>query len=369
MVTDEKATENPLWESALKVKEESEAQRRFEALWAKECLPKVRGFLRSRGFRDDDLEDLQQETSLRVWQALCRPSASGDGIDNIPAYAKRVAFSVTAEHLSGRLRRQPKKRELLHRVLEALSNDRVFAVWRERGEKWCGLVRWRGEPTSNSTRLDEFQAGQYEAFVRGSLGNRTAQEFVGKEMERLPLLLAHLFTWIEMPLPVNDLVLHLMQLLNLVDMRFESLDDTRGQEPAAMTDAQLLADPFTREYLRQYGVFLCKSDLTRCERGSTALVLTRDSLVAWLQISITALAETLGYAPGVPEQFQTFRRTIWQRLPRMDGEPPLTDQEIADLLEIAATPKTSARQMVVNCRSVTRNRKWPLWLKKLGWGE
>lgn len=365
----EKQNDPPLWKSVLKVQEEAEAQRRFENLWAEECRPKVRAFLRAKGFQNDDLEDLQQETGLRLWQALCRPGAQEAPIDNMPAYAKRVAFSVVAEHLNSKLKRQPNRRDLLHRVLEALGAPELFAVWNRQGEKWCGLADGGGRTLRTADRLEAFQAGSYEEFVRERLGNRTAQEFVGPEMARLSVLMTHLFTWIAMPLPVNELVLHLTHLLNVADMQFASLEDPREQEPASMSDQELLADPFTREYLKQYGVFLCNPDLTRCERGATTLVLTRDSLVAWLQIPMTALAEKLGYSPQSPEQFRIFRLKIWRRLPRVEGETPLTDQEIADLLEIAPTPKTSARQMVVNCRSITRNRKWPLWLKKLGWGE
>ncbi|MCW3055334.1 MAG: hypothetical protein JWN14_4504 [Chthonomonadales bacterium] len=369
MVSEENKNNPPLWKSVLKARDEAEAQRRFEVQWSKEWLPKVRAFLRAKGFQDEELEDLQQETALRLWQALCRPSASGMHIGNMQAYAKRVAFSVLAEHLSTKLKRQPNKRDLLHRALDALNSGDLFAVWGQHGEKWCGLAD-RREPTARtSARLEDFQAGRYEEFVRGRLGNRAAQELVGTDMSRLPVLLVHLFTWIEIPIPVNELILHLTQLLNVADVRFESLDDPREREPVATSDKDLLADPFTREYLKQYGVFLCSADLTRCERGSTALVLTRDSLVAWLQISMTTLAEALGYSPHIPERFQVFRMTIWRRLPRREGETPLTDQQVAELLEIAPTQKTSSRQMVVNCRSITRNRKWPLWLKNLGWGE
>ena len=369
MANDETNGARPLWESVLKAREEAEARRRFEALWSKDWLPKVRAFLRSKGVQGEDLEDLLQETGLRLWQALCKPNLPGSSIGNMPAYARRVAFSALAEYLATKLKREPNKRDLLHRVLAVLNSGEVFAVWGQRGEKWCGLARWGLTQTPASARLEEFQAGRYDPFVRARLGNRTAREFVGADFARLPVLIVHLFTWLEMPLPVHELVLHLAHLLNVADMRHESLDAHRGPEPSAASHRDLLADPFTREYLKQYGVFLCQADLSRCERGSTTLVLTKDSLVVWLQIPMTVLAEMLGYSPHVAERFQMFRQTIWRRLPRTEGDTPLTDQQIADLLEIAPTSKTPARQLVANCRSVTRNRKWPLWLKSLGWGE
>ncbi len=368
-MNNEQNDDTPLWKFALGVKEETEAQRRFETLWSKELLPKVRGFLRGKGVKDDDLEDLLQDTSLRMWQALCKPRSAEGAIGNMQAYAKRVAFSVLAEYLNRNFKRQPNKRKLLYAVWDALNAKEIFAFWEQRGEKWCGLASWVGQEAQTSARMDDFQAGKYEAFLRHRLGNRAAQEFAGEDFARLPVLMAHLFAWIAMPLPVSELVLHLAQMLNVADMRFESLDGERGQETVAAFSRELFADPFTREYLRQFGVFLCNADLTRCERGATTMVLTRDILVVWLQIPMTALADALGYSPHVAERFQVFRVTIWQRLPKTEEEAALTDQEIAELLEIAATPKTPARQMVANCRSVTRNRKWPAWLKSIGWGE
>jgi hypothetical protein len=372
VVNGEKNSDTPLWQSALGAKEETEAQRRFESLWAKGLCPKVRAFLRSKGVKDDDLEDLLQDTSLRLWQALCKPCPPGSTIGNMPAYAKRVAFSVLAEYLGRKLKQQPNKRKLLHAVWDALNAGEIFACWEQRHEKWCGLASWSGKASRTSARMDDFQAGKYEDFLRIRLGNRAAREFVGEDFSRLPILMAHLLVWIEMPLPVNELVLHLAQMLAVADMRFESfesLEEERGREPFSTDDKELFADPFTREYLKQFGFFLCKADLTRCERGATALALTRECVVVWLQIPMTALAEALGYAPQIPERFQVFRLTIWRQIPRTEEEALLTDQAIADLLEIAPTSKTSARQMVANCRSTTRNRKWPLWLKSFGWGE
>jgi hypothetical protein len=369
VVNDEKNSDLPLWASVLKARDETEARKRFESLWAREWLPKVRAFLRSKGVKDDDLEDLLQETGVRLWQALCKPNPQGIPIGNMQAYARRVAFSALAEYLATKLKREPNKRDLLHRVLTVLNSGDVFAVWGQRGEKWCGLAGWGIRTAPTSARMEDFQAGRYDHFVRGRLGNRTPQEFVGADLSRLPVLIVHLFTWIDMPLPVHELVLHLAHLLNVADMRYESWDAQRIQEPSAASHRELLADPFTREYLKQYGVFLCHADLSRCERGATTLVLTQDSLVVWLQIPMTVLAEMLGYSPQIAERFQMFRQTVWRRLPRTEGDTPLTDQQVADLLEIAPTSKTPARQLVANCRSITRNRKWPLWLKGLGWSE
>ncbi len=142
MVNDEQNGDTPLWKSTLGVKEETEAQRRFEALWSKELLPKVRAFLRGRGVKDDDLEDLLLDTSLRMWQALCKPRSPEFAIGNMQAYAKKVAFSVLTEYLNRSLKRQPNKKKLLHAVWDTLSAGEVFACWEQRGEKWCGLASW-----------------------------------------------------------------------------------------------------------------------------------------------------------------------------------------------------------------------------------
>jgi hypothetical protein len=369
MPIDDKTSDTPLWQSVLGVKTEAEAQRRFESLWSREWLPRVRAFLRSKGVKDDDLEDMVQETGLRLWQVLRNPRPQGSAIVKMQAYAKKVAFSVLAESLGRKLQQQPNKRKLLLAVLDALNAGDVFALWEQRGEKWCGLASWDGIAMHTSARMERFLAGEYEDFLRQRLGNRAPQEFVGADLARLPVLMAHLFAWIAMPLPVNELVLHLAQMLSVADIRFESLDQDQGQEAVSAPDKALFADPFTREYLKQFGVFLCQADLTRCERGATTLALTQEALVVWLQIPMTALAEALGHSPQIPERFQVFRLTIWRRLPKTEGEVSLTDQEIADLLEIAPTARTPARQIVANCRSTARNRKWPAWLKSLGWGE
>ena len=86
----------------------------------------------------------------------------------------------------------------------------------------------------------------------------------------MPVLMAHLFAWIAMPLPVNELVMHLTQMLNVADMRFEALEEERGQETVSMPCKELYADLFTREYLQQFGVFLCKAQTPRsCHRGQS----------------------------------------------------------------------------------------------------
>ncbi|MCW3097858.1 MAG: hypothetical protein JWL77_3476 [Chthonomonadaceae bacterium] len=186
MVNDEKNCDLPLWASVLKATDETEARKRFESLWSKEWLPKVRAFLRSKGIKDDDLEDLLQETGVRLWQALCKPNPQGIPIGNMPAYARRVAFSALAEYLATKLKREPNKRDLLHRVLAVLNSGDVFVVWGQRGEKWCGLAGWGTSTAPASARMEDFQAGRYDHFMRGRLGNRPPQEFGGPLHERVP---------------------------------------------------------------------------------------------------------------------------------------------------------------------------------------
>ena len=194
-------------EKTISEQAEKEARNRFELQWSRELLPKVRAFLRGKGVKEVDLEDFSQETGLRLWRALRKPRPH-DTIGNLQAYSKRVAFSVLAEHLNRKLKQQPNKRKLLLALLDALNAGEVFTTWDQRGEKWCGLASWNAEEAPTSARMDAFQSGQYNDFLRLRLGNHSAQEFVKDDLSRLPVLLAHLFAWIGIPIPVTELVFH-----------------------------------------------------------------------------------------------------------------------------------------------------------------
>ncbi len=75
----------------------------------------VRQIIRKFVFRGDgiDLEDIEQEVRLKIWKFL----KSGNKIENLPSYIRKVAYSTTIDELRRmRIQKPPREPETLKRV-------------------------------------------------------------------------------------------------------------------------------------------------------------------------------------------------------------------------------------------------------------
>ena len=98
-----------------------------------------------------------------------------------------------------------------------------------------------------------------------------------------------------------------------------------------------------RETLRH---LVCESDLlSREERGVLLLPMERETLTTDFGLTLSAVAHALNLAPR-----QLFHETGRCRL-------PMRDQEIADLLGIQGTAKSTARQRVATYYRMSARRK------------
>jgi RNA polymerase sigma factor (sigma-70 family) len=227
--------------SYLSADNESDRQKRLEALLLVHAAPRVRKILRRRlglfvtaqgvNEQNNDAEDLYQEAMTKIAQALHDLSASSGQaeIKDFSKYVNRVTVNVCIDALRSK---SPERTRLKDALRDLFKRHEELVAWVNQGEILCGFVIWRNMGKT-------FFSEQQPADVEGRMDSFRAARFPHEDLKRAPItqVVAELFDWIGGPVEIDALVAMMAVLLGLQELRIESLDD----ESRASREAHFLA--------------------------------------------------------------------------------------------------------------------------------
>jgi hypothetical protein len=330
---------------------ENAADIEFDRLWRQTLQPTAEKLLRACLQEELDREDLLVQVGMNLSTDLrARREQKRYTLSNVCAHTRAIARRLFVDYVRDRKRVW---RRLKQRALTALQTHSELDLWETEEGTVAGL-RARKRASGQTSQAQEFLEGDYETFRERQLRNQSPAEIAGKDQALLPELILAVFTWIKIPLHINILTFHLVQLLCLEDITLVPLEDTERDSDERI---EALLDRLEREgLLREFGQFVSQARISRCERGAISLNQERNFILDSLQIPLTEFATCLDFPPASPEHFQRFLQVVWRQL-------PLTDAQIADALEIEAPTAMARVQKVANCRMTALHRKWRDWPK------
>ena len=283
-----------------------------EAVIAAVLAGHFRGRHRGGSIAGVDEEDLRAIARGRVLERLQTKDAAP--IDDLQAYAARVAHVVWAEHCRAG---QPARTRFLDQVRYFIENDEsedAVARWNDTaGVPVCGFVRWRGKRAT--TRLDIAEPAVAE--ITNAVARRRARSAVRQ-----------LFRAAASPIAVRDVNDFLGRLLD------EALEQQRAAavRNAPATAAAPHGEIFHRENLRWLWAEL--GALPRRQR--VAFVLHATVTKEFDYEGIASIREVAALLEMEAEHLAE----CWFRI-------PLDDRTIADVL-------SATRQEVINLRKAAR---------------
>ncbi len=357
----QKAEQDVLLKPFFAATSEREANLCFDRLWTDVLQKEAAKILSAKQLAAEDKEDLVADTGSRLAEHLHqRREQNNCALPDICAYTRAIATNLFVDFLRGQKREW---RRLRQYAVAAIVEHAAFVHWNDKG--LVGLKIWQQKLPGVSGAGQQFLAGNYADFAAKALHSQTPQEVAGNKWFTLHVLMERVLLWVEMPLPLNQLVYHLAGLLQIdasgpisIEERLEAsgveLPDPREPIEEALTSMVSL------NLLARFGRFVVEDNLNLCERGGVTLRHSAEELLDQLHILITELASGLGYAPSNRERFEYFVTEIWRELPLP------TDDDIAAALEVKDTPTTRRRTLISNGRSTALTRKWPAWLRRNG---
>lgn len=179
--------------------------------------PLVRGFLSRKGVRNEDLEDLCGDTSLRLVAAL--RNSRGKTATSIPdckSYVLTIARNLYIDH-----KRRGDPWRPLHlcviKLLTGVEPGNPFARWANNAGWMGGLALQRGHSFRPTPHYLSFWEDA-SLFRQQALSNRSPTEV------SLAELLFHFFKWLDTPLEETEIVTHLADLRGLRPLKVQSVD-------------------------------------------------------------------------------------------------------------------------------------------------
>src|SRR5258706_5694633 len=188
----------------------------LEALCAS-LRPVIKGRLAGKSVDAEDLDEMCQETMVRVVEALRRSrQPDRDRIQNLNGYACTVADRVLTDHIR---HTRPNWSRLKRRISYLLSSaaGTELSHWRLGDLMIVGLSKWQGRPIVATTRYRGL-CDDSRAFCAEGLAGRDASEMPLRE------LLVSFFRWIETPLDLDHLTGQVAELCNVRELSPSSLE-------------------------------------------------------------------------------------------------------------------------------------------------
>ncbi|HEV8483039.1 MAG TPA: hypothetical protein VGV87_05730, partial [Blastocatellia bacterium] len=255
---------------------------------------------------------------------------------NFRGFVAALAYRACATYLR---KKHPQRLSLKNKIYYSLTHNRDFALWKGSDDEWlCGFASWSdnqtlGPPTRLQLLRDNPHAFKQAVLPRDDVRHNSPAD-----------LLAAIFTWVEAPIKMDDLVSSVAELWGIRDQIPETrLQEERGdnsQERLPSAQIKATTEVEQRVYLQRIWVEI--GELPLRQRCALLLNLTESpghGVIALLPIigiaSVRQIARTLGMTD---EQLTE----IWNSL-------PLDDTEIAAHLGIT-------RQQVINLRKSARER-------------
>lgn len=213
--------------------DEAERERLVEELMIVHAVPIVRLALRRQlGFHvgqqgdnqhNSDAADLFHEIMARILQRL-RGAASGEGINDFPAYVNRTARNGCHDYLR---EKYPVRHLLKNKIRYLLTGHRGFNLWKSGQQATlCGLAEWGEREAAAAARDDD-------AIV----------EWV-KSRGRMPLekVVAEILRAAGGPLEIDRLVTLASRIVETPELAVESIDEEEAAFSERLADARPRAD-------------------------------------------------------------------------------------------------------------------------------
>jgi hypothetical protein len=277
----------------------------------------------------EDLASAAREQILRQLTSLRRGERETP-IRDFRNYVASVAYSAWAEHLRNE---HPQHSMLLNRVrylLENRTRHQRLALWiGEAGENLCGFAEWKDKRCANSSPKLQWLLVDVTAAAAQAFGRRE----VGRD--DLVFAVTQLFTWLEQPIELRDLVSVLVEVMGL--------HGSCVGEESANEVLSPYGSPREETIWKEYLIWLWRQMEKLSPRQCVSFLLNsnviRDFELFGLA-SIQTLAPRFAMAPD-------HLAVLWQRL-------PLDDLALA--VELQCT-----RQQVINLRRVARDLLGKAW--------
>lgn len=313
----------------------SEAE--LQSLLERDAAPIVRGVLarkRSGELEGEDVASAAREQLIRQLGAL-RRGERAEPIRDFRAYVASVAYAAWADHLR---RENPQRSMLLNRIRYLLENRTArggFALWEHEGRRWCGFATWTKNTSPAATPKLQWLLADPVAALRDAFGNRYWQR------SELATLVSDLFTWLETPIELRDLVVVVAEMLEMSG-RTEPLEGR--VEPADATEAGTAHRTAAEELMwKEYLLWLWGQLKSLPARQCAAFLFNSGVVRDFELLGVASIREFAPLVAMAPEDFAA----LWQRL-------PLDDASIAAELECT-------RQQVINLRRIARDTLGRAW--------
>ena len=317
---------DPILSEYLHADDGAQADRALRVLMESEAAPVIQRVLARKNVAPVEREDLAsvvREQLLQLLTALRRGDRETP-IRDFHNYVASVAYRAWAEYLRNA---HPEQSMLLNRVCYLLENRtsyQRFALWiGESGENLCGFVKWTDRQRAGSSPKLQWLLVDAKAAA--------AQAFGRREVGRDDLIFAvtQLFTWVNHPIELRDLVSILVEVMGL---RRSRVDEETADEVLSSYGSPR-EETIWKEYLHWLWKQMEKLSSRQCVAFLLNSNVIRDFELFGLA-SIRTLAPRFAMAPE-------HLAVLWQRL-------PLDDLALAAELQCT-------RQQVINLRRVARD--------------
>lgn len=342
--------QDELLERFLGEEDSSIAQARLEVLFSGHVEPVVRAITRyklrrtcgfGRSYEIQDEEDISSEVVVHLLARLreLRKSRAQSPIENFRSYV--AATTYNAYHKYVRMK-YPLRWRLKNRVRYLLSHGYGFAMWKDEDQEFlCGLAIWPWPVARKDTASDDQPPGLDE-FVQSLTPGKNAWRM------NLEELIRSFFTWRGRPIPLDELVGIVAELLGIREPQRVQSQGEEGEQGAGVSVCELLPDRAVdiastveqRFYLERLWKEICELP----QRQRVALLLNlRDAQAgdALILFTLTGIASLRRIAKVIEMPLEELA-ALWSKL-------PLEDMAIATLLG-------TTRQQVINLRKSARER-------------
>lgn len=328
---------DPLLADFLQANDCTSRDEALRVLLERDAAPIIRGVLQRKQSNGADAEDVSSAAREQVIRQLgaLRSGERQTPIRDFRGYVAGIAYSAWADHLRSE---HPERSMLLNRLRYLLENrtvQRGFALWEApSGRRWCGFPEWKKSQPHAPTPKLQWLLSDPIAAARDAFGNRYWQR------NELAALVRDLFTWLERPIELRDLVFVVSQILEIAGRDdAAAVDPPREHEQPSTAYASAADELIWKEYL----LWLWRELGKLSPRQNAAFLLNSSVLRDFELLGIASIRNVAPRVAMEPEHLAA----LWQRL-------PLDDRDIAEELGCV-------RQQVINLRRVARDTLGHAW--------
>jgi DNA-directed RNA polymerase specialized sigma24 family protein len=314
------------------------AEQQLAQLITAELEPVIKGVIRFKlrlGAGALEADDLKQEALAELLSKLreCRNQPASYPISDVRGLAATITYRACYRWLR---RQSPNRNALRNRLQYVLTRQTGLALWSAAAQKLLGgLAAWRGRndcaPAARLQRLSDDEA----------LQAWSGRQSVVKGLAEFSELLKAIFTTVNLPIELDELVRLIAALLQVKDEPVVSTSAEEGGEiPEAVAQDDVAWQVEKRIFLQRLWE---EVQLLPLQQRTALLLNLRDAgghgcIALFPAVGVASLRQIAAALEMPLEEFAA----LWNRL-------PLDDAGIAALLGLK-------RQQVINARKAARER-------------